>query len=178
MDGTIADLYSVPGWLPMLLHENAAPYMIAKPIGDASKLNGLIAALKGYGYTVEVVSWLAKGTPSSTFNKAVRRNKCAWLKKYLPAIDMADVHIIKHGTNKWQASNYKGGILFDDENPNIENWIKHTNSGHAVQVKDSNTVISVLEQLITKEVSRCGASFFIKKSLGFSLVCGTTYDRL
>ena len=32
MDGTIADLYGINGWLDMLLEENARPYEIAKPL--------------------------------------------------------------------------------------------------------------------------------------------------
>ena len=52
LDGTLADFYSVRGWLEMLQAENAAPYLIAKPLGDYKKLNGLLAALQGYGYAV------------------------------------------------------------------------------------------------------------------------------
>ena len=32
MDGTIADLYGVNGWLEMLREENARPYGIANPM--------------------------------------------------------------------------------------------------------------------------------------------------
>lgn len=62
----------------MLQAENAAPYLIAKPLGDYKKLNGLLVALQGYGYAVEVVSWLAKGETSKQFDGAVRKNKHAW----------------------------------------------------------------------------------------------------
>ena len=34
MDGTIADLYGVNGWLEMLRNEDALPYEIAKPLYD------------------------------------------------------------------------------------------------------------------------------------------------
>ena len=44
LDGTLCDFYNVNGWLPMLQAENAAPYLIAKPLGDYKKLNGLLAA--------------------------------------------------------------------------------------------------------------------------------------
>lgn len=72
LDGTICNLYGVNGWLSMLQAENAAPYLIAKPLGDYKKLNGLLAALQGYGYAVEVVSWLAKGETTKQFDSAVR----------------------------------------------------------------------------------------------------------
>ena len=71
LDGVLVDFYSVNGWLPMLQAENAAPYLIAKPLGDYKKLNGLLAALQGYVYAVEVVSLLTKGKTTKLFDNAV-----------------------------------------------------------------------------------------------------------
>lgn len=152
LDGTICDLYGVNGWLPMLENSNAAPYLIAKPLGDYKKLNGLLAALQGYGYAVEVVSWLAKGKTTKQFDSAVRKNKRAWLRKYYPAIDLNNVHVVKHGTNKWRVSNYKGGILFDDESANVHGWQRDTSSGRAVRIKDDTTLLDALESLIIQEI--------------------------
>lgn len=152
LDGTICNLYGVNGWLPMLQAENAAPYLIAKPLGDYKKLNGLLAALQGYGYAVEVVSWLAKGETTKQFDSAVRKNKRAWLRKYYPAIDLNNVHVVKHGTNKWRVSNYKGGILFDDESGNVHAWQRDTSSGKAVRIKDETTLLDALESLIIQEL--------------------------
>ena len=45
MDGTIADTYNVPQWLTMLENKNAAPYNVAKPIGDDEKINACLALL-------------------------------------------------------------------------------------------------------------------------------------
>ena len=50
MDGTIADLYGVEGWLDMLRAEDATPYRQAKPIYDMDMLNDLIDILKNMGY--------------------------------------------------------------------------------------------------------------------------------
>jgi hypothetical protein len=152
LDGTLCDFYNVNGWLPMLQAENAAPYLIAKPLGDYKKLNGLLAALQGYGYAVEVVSWLAKGKTTKQFDSAVRKNKRAWLRKYYPAIDLRNVHVVKHGTNKWRVSNYKGGILFDDESGNVHAWQRDTMSGKAVRIKDETTLLDALESLIIQEL--------------------------
>lgn len=152
LDGTLCDFYNVNGWLSMLQAENAAPYLIAKPLGDYKKLNGLLAALQGYGYAVEVVSWLAKGVTSKQFDNAVRKNKRAWLRKYYPAINLKNVHVVKHGTNKWRVSNYKGGILFDDESGNVNAWQRDTMSGKAVRIKDETTLLDALESLIIQEI--------------------------
>ena len=154
LDGTICDLYGVNGWLPMLENSNVAPHLIAQPLGDYKKLNGLLAALQGYGYAVEVVSWLAKGETTKQFDSAVRKNKRAWLRKYYPAINLNNVHVVKYGTNKWRVSNYKGGILFDDESSNVHAWQRDTMNGKAIRIKDETTLLDALESLIIQELEQ------------------------
>jgi hypothetical protein len=59
MDGTIADLYSVPDWLPMLRAENTKPYRNAEPLLEERKVKFLqdyIAA----GGQVGIISWTSK----------------------------------------------------------------------------------------------------------------------
>lgn len=153
LDGVLVDLYNVPQWLPMLESKNAAPYAIAQPIGDSEKINALLALLQGYGYTVEVVSWLAKDNDNKQFDNAVRRAKKQWLKKYYPAIDPRNVHVVKHGTNKWRVAKCKGGILFDDEAKNINQWNKQTSSGNAVKVDGIRTVLETLEAIAKSELA-------------------------
>lgn len=148
MDGTIANFYSVEGWLNYLIAEDTTPYTIAEPYGDSKAINAALATLQGMGYVVEVVSWLSKGKPSKAFNAAVRKAKLDWLSKYYPSINPSNVHIVAHGTNKWRVSNNKGGILFDDEQGNIDNWNKHSNSGIGIQVINSDTILTTLHQII------------------------------
>lgn len=148
MDGTIADFYGVSGWLDALKRHDATPYNAAKPYGNSERINGLLAALQGYGYTVEVVSWLARDSADKTFDNAVRRAKRLWLKRYYPAIDSSNVHVVKHGTNKWRVAKNKGGILFDDETNNCETWRKHSTSGSAVQITNPDTLVSALTSLL------------------------------
>lgn len=154
MDGTITDLYNVPHWLTMLENENAAPYIVAKPIGDNKKINACLALLQGYGYVVEVVSWLCKNSNNKQFNNATRRAKKQWLKKYYPAIDPKNVHVVKHGTNKWRVSKCKGGILFDDEINNVEQWNKQTSSGKAVKIEGISTLLKTLETIVEQELTQ------------------------
>ena len=148
MDGTIADFYGVNGWLDALKRHDATPYSAAKPYGNSERINGLLASLQGYGYTVEVVSWLARNSADKTFDNAVRRAKCLWLKRYYPAIAPNNVHIVKYGTNKWHVAKNKGGILFDDQANNCETWRKHSANGSAVQIINSDTLVSALTSLL------------------------------
>lgn len=157
MDGTIANLYGVEGWLNCLIAEDATPYAVAEPYGDSKAINAALATLQGIGYVIEVVSWLSKGKPSKAFNAAVRKAKLDWLSKYYPNIDPNNVHVVAHGTNKWRVSNNKGGILFDDEQSNIDTWNKHSNSGIGIQVTSSDTVLSMLCQIIDKETKALAA---------------------
>lgn len=157
LDGCLVDFYSVEGWLNYLIAEDATPYAVAEPYGDSEAINAALATLQGMGYVVEVVSWLSKGKPSKTFNATVRKAKLDWLSKYYPSIDPSNVHIVAHGTNKWHVSNNKGGILFDDEQGNIDTWNKNSNSGIGIQVTNSNTVLSMLYQIIDKETKAFAA---------------------
>ena len=65
MDGTIADLYSVENWLPMLRAYDPSPYMLAKPRVRLSTLAYMLNRLRAKGYRVGVISWGSKcSTPA------------------------------------------------------------------------------------------------------------------
>ena len=112
MDGTIADLYHVDGWLAKLRAEDATPYAEAAPMWDMDRLCGILDALRDMGHSVVVVSWLSKES-SPDYNRATRSAKRAWLKSFGFPAD--EIHLIKYGTPK---SKYiKPGainIFFDD----------------------------------------------------------------
>lgn len=118
MDGTIADLYGVENWLPMLRAEDPAPYAAAAPLLKmqplARKLNQLISR----GYTVNIISWTARGG-SENYNNEVREAKLKWLKIHLSSVQFSEIHIVPYGTPK---ENFGTGILFDDEQKNRESW--------------------------------------------------------
>lgn len=118
MDGTIADLYSVPDWLSMLRSENTKPYRVAKPLFCKERVEFLqdyIAA----GGQIGIISWTSKGG-SAGYNKRIRAAKIQWLKKNLP-LPYAEIHIVKYGTPKSKFGK-KGDILLDDEPQNIINY--------------------------------------------------------
>ena len=135
MDGTIADLYGVEGWLDMLLNENARPYEIAKPLVNMRELAKVLNRLIEKGWEIGVISWLAKNG-TNDYNKKVANAKIKWLAKHLKSVRFAKIDIVEYGTPKQINRN---GILFDDEKQNRENWL-----GIAYNVEN---IIQVLREL-------------------------------
>ena len=60
MDGTIADLYANPNWLPMLRAYDPTPYATAKPLLRLNALARRLNTLQRNGYKIAVISWLSK----------------------------------------------------------------------------------------------------------------------
>ena len=120
MDGTIADLYGVEGWLADLISENVRPYAEAKPLVNLSLLARYIHKAQAKGYTVGVISWLSK-CGSDAYNEAVTAVKREWLAKHLPSVEWDEIHIVKYGTPKSTCRSCPG-ILFDDEQRNLDEW--------------------------------------------------------
>ena len=53
MDGTIADLYNVPNWLPKLRAEDASPYEDAAPIYDMNRRVVAAVSVSGPDYRMK-----------------------------------------------------------------------------------------------------------------------------
>lgn len=121
MDGTIADLYSVKDWLPMLENHNPYPYAHAKKLVNAIMFSILIHKLQEQGYHIGIVSWLAKGS-NKKYDDEVMQAKTAWLKKNFPKVTFDEIKFAPYGTPKSTCVKYKGGILFDDEINNRAEW--------------------------------------------------------
>ena len=120
LDGTIADLYGVEGWLADLIAENVRPYAEAKPLVNLSLLARYIHKAQAKGYTVGIISWLSK-SGSDAYNEAVTAVKREWLAKHLPSVEWDEIHIVKYGTPKSTCRTCPG-ILFDDEQRNLDEW--------------------------------------------------------
>ena len=121
MDGTIADLYSVENWLPMLRAYDPTPYMMAKPLLRLSALAYMLNKLRAKGYRVGVISWGSKcSTPA--YDAAVTAAKVAWLRKHLPSVNFDEIHVVPYGTPKEGFMHSPSDILFDDEQRNRDNW--------------------------------------------------------
>ena len=122
MDGTIADLYGVEGWLADLESHNARPYKEAKPMVNMSLLSRYIRKAQAMGYDVNIVSWLSKSS-NETYDKAVTEAKLDWLKKHLRSVQFDNIVIAPYGTPKSTCVKRSDmGILFDDEQKNRMEW--------------------------------------------------------
>lgn len=121
MDGTIADLYGVEGWLPMLRAENPKPYEIAKPMYNMNELIEILNALKEIGYIIAITSWLSMNA-SKEYNNAVRQAKRQWLDENNFPYD--EIHLVKYGTTKANCTRHLGGyqILVDDNEKVRQGW--------------------------------------------------------
>lgn len=108
MDGTIADLYSIPNWLESLRNESIEPYANAAPMYDMAMLNSV---LEETGLIIGVISWGAMNA-TREYNRRIRTAKLQWIKKYLPCV--SEFHTVKYGTPKHTIAKVKNSILVDD----------------------------------------------------------------
>lgn len=137
MDGTLADLYAVDGWLEMLMAEDFKPYAEAKVMLNMSHLARLLHKVQRKGYRIGIISWTSKNG-SELYNAGVSIIKTRWLTEHLPSVDWDEIKIVNYGTNKFEACG--GGILFDDEQGNRDAW-EH---GFAFEPSE---IIDVLKEL-------------------------------
>jgi hypothetical protein len=142
MDGTIANLYGVDGWLADLRAERTRPYEIAEPLYNMAKMAKTLTALKANGWKVCVTTWLAKDS-TKVYDERVRTAKREWLEKYGFPYD--EIHLVKYGTTKADCTRRKGGyqILLDDNAKVRKGWTL----GSTVDAANEN-VLNYLERLL------------------------------
>lgn len=138
MDGTIADLYGVNGWLDYLINSDVYPYANARPLLHLSTLARMLNQLQRKGYEIGIISWLSK-SGTDEYNQAVTDAKMKWLKKHLASVQFNAIHIVKYGTPKEIFSSSENDILFDDEEKNRQNW-----TGKAFDV---DNILGILKNL-------------------------------
>lgn len=121
MDGTIANLYGVNGWLEDLRNENVRPYVEAVPLYNMEELVDLLNIFKAHGWRIAVTTWLAKGA-TKKYDNAVRKAKIDWLAKY--AFPYDEIHLVKYGTTKADCTRKIGGfqVLVDDNEAIRRGW--------------------------------------------------------
>lgn len=121
MDGTIANLYGVSGWLSDLRSENVRPYVEADPMYNMDKLTEVLNIFKSCGWRIVVTTWLAKGA-TKAYDNTVRKAKIEWLEKYDFPYD--EIHLVKYGTTKANCTRKLGGfqVLIDDNEQVRKGW--------------------------------------------------------
>ena len=122
MDGTIADLYAVEGWLDMLESHDPTPYKQARPMVRMNTLARLLNQARARGVVIGVVSWLSKGG-NEEYNKLVTEAKLQWLHTHLKSVVWDEVHIVPYGTPKHNIVDITDSVLFDDEEHNRTQWL-------------------------------------------------------
>ena len=121
MDGTIANLYGVDNWLDYLIAKDETPYREAKPLIRMATLARLLNSIQKNGHKIGIVSWLAKNS-TEEYDIKVTNAKLEWLNTHLKSVQFDEIHIVKYGTPKSTFSNNINDILFDDEEPNRNEW--------------------------------------------------------
>lgn len=145
MDGTIADLYGVENWLPMLREENPLPYQIAKPMWDMMEMRNLLLKIQQRGIEIRIITWLSMDS-TEEYKAKTRQAKKEWLDKCGFPYD--HFHGIAYGTRKtkpikkYLAEN-KTAILFDDSEIVRNTW----NVGATFNPQTEN-IIEILKSLI------------------------------
>ena len=121
MDGTIADLYGVSGWLNDLRNENPRPYSEAKPMWDMKDLADALLAL---GVEIRIITWLSKDS-SEAYKDEVRKAKLEWLKENGFPFDK--FHGVRYGATKADSvrkylAKDETAILIDDNAKVRSGW--------------------------------------------------------
>lgn len=118
MDGTLANLYGVEGWLSYLQNKDTRPYAEALPLLNLQALARRLNTLKRKGYKLRIISWLAKNSDKK-YDEAVAKVKRFWLGSHLASVEWDEIVIVPYGTPKYMLGK---GILFDDEEQNRTAW--------------------------------------------------------
>lgn len=122
MDGTIADLYGVEGWLDDLTAFRTRPYELAKDLYNTLDLLEVLLELKAKGYKIGIISWGSKAN-NLDYDKEVKKVKVQWLKDRVLDMVLDEIIITPYGICKADTcSKYGKGILVDDEEQNRNAW--------------------------------------------------------
>lgn len=141
MDGTIANLYGVNGWLESLRAYDSSPYEKAMPLYDMDMFNSILHIIKSKGWRIVVTSWLAKGS-TPIYDKAVRKAKRDWLKKW--GVPYDEIHLVKYGTPKHRVTKYPFQVLVDDNEKVRDAWKGRT-------IDANKNIIHELIKIVTDE---------------------------
>lgn len=119
MDGTMADLYAVEGWLEKLRSDDASPYAEARPMFNFSLFARYLNKLQAEGWELGIISWGSK-LASDEYLGRIEVAKRSWLHQHLTSVSWNYIHVVEYGRDKWEVCG--GGILFDDEEKNRDSW--------------------------------------------------------
>ena len=147
MDGTIADLYAVENWLPMLRAFDPTPYEVAEPMWDMVELASLLTQVQAVGIEVRIITWLSKDS-NAEYDKAVRTAKREWLEAQGFPFD--HFHGVQYGATKADSirkylAEDETAILFDDNAQVRNGW----HMGEAIDPVECD-ILEVLRGLVAE----------------------------
>lgn len=145
LDGTLYDLYNIPDWLERIttLADSSTYASEDALLVDMVELHNVLYALMDKGYNIGVVTWLANNA-SPKYDKAVRKVKREWIKKFLPMA--TEIHIVKYGTPKHRIVNAKNNAIIVDDNAEVRYTWTH---GEAIDA--TKNLIERLKTLVEDE---------------------------
>jgi len=138
LDGTLADLYNYPDWLPHLRSESVKPFSKAKPLLDMEKFERTLKVLQMKDWKIGIISWLPMGA-TKKYEDRVRYAKIKWIRKYLPNLKLDEIHLTKYGKDKSFYAQNKHGILFDDNKEIRSSW-----TGKAYNEKNIENILDMI----------------------------------
>ena len=150
MDGTIADLYKVEGWLPKLRSNDWSVYSKCAPRHNYQRINAAIEALTANGWQVGVITWASKGIGWSKELREIAEIKYSWLRRFFPALAEGNFACIPYGYSKADfleemGDTYEVAYLVDDNKEVRREWRSH--SCEYVKFKTINASRSFVREL-------------------------------
>ena len=145
MDGTIADLYAVDNWEPMLRAEDPTPYEMAEPMWEMVELVEVLTQLQMVGIEIRVITWLSKNS-TEEYKDEVREAKRNWLEQFNFPCD--HFHGVQYGATK--ADSVRRALTADETAILIDDNAKVRNGWHLGETIDPTTcdLIETLRNLL------------------------------
>ena len=147
MDGTIADLYAVENWLPMLRAYDPTPYAVAEPMWNMAELASLLRQCQTIGIEIRIITWLSKES-TAEYDRAVREAKREWLEAQNFPFD--HFHGVQYGATKADSirkylAEDETAILFDDNAKVRQGW----HMGEAIDPTTTD-ILEILSEILAQ----------------------------
>ena len=150
LDGTLADLYKVEGWLESLRSNDWSVYRKCAPRHNYQRINTAIEALIENGWQVGVITWASKGIGWGKDLDKIAEVKFDWLCEFFPALANGHFACLPYGRRKADFAEeinscYEVAYLVDDNKEVRQEWRSH--SCEYVKFKTINASRSFVREL-------------------------------
>ena len=158
MDGTLYDLYNIPGWLELLQMEEPGIFQHGQPMYNPFFIQQAILALIAHGWQVGVITWAPKGVAEEEpFFIETKRAKQEWLRRHYPEL-LENFYCLPYGESKsvcacdhWKERSLDPDmgvqILVDDNMLVRDEWVDGWET-HFKAIDANNDYVKTLEGLV------------------------------